>query len=265
MNITLSIDEQIAERAREKLRAVGKSLNQEIREHLQRLSGDDAQLERDLEFLLRTSGLGNSNSWKYDREDAYEDRLKWPQPKATPPEPPREVGRGQIVDPGILRETLERFIGRATVPGSAKQAAPVPAPRTPRTFLDTSILLWCDDAADPAKQHKAQALVVEHRAQGTGVVSFKVLEEYFVNATRKLGLDPALARQKVEAYSRFDLVEPVASDIFAAIDFHRLHPVSYWNCLVLHCAKKSGCSVVLTEELEHGQVMDGVRIANPFL
>ena len=77
MNITLSIDEQIAERAREKLRAMGKSLNQEIRDHLKHLAGDD-DLERDLEFLQSTAGLGNSNGWKYNREDVYEDRLKWP-------------------------------------------------------------------------------------------------------------------------------------------------------------------------------------------
>jgi len=79
MNITLSIDEQVAERAREKLRAVGKSLNQEIRDHLQHVAGDDdEQLERDLEFLQSTAGLGNSNGWKYNRDDAYEERLKWP-------------------------------------------------------------------------------------------------------------------------------------------------------------------------------------------
>ena len=77
MNITLSIDEQIAERAREKLRAMGKSLNQEIRDHLKHLAGDD-DLERDLEFLQSTAGLGNSNGWKYNRDDVYEDRLKWP-------------------------------------------------------------------------------------------------------------------------------------------------------------------------------------------
>jgi hypothetical protein len=79
MNITLSIDEQLVERARETLRTVGKSLNQEIREHLQHLAGDDhEQMERDLEFLRRTAGLGNSNGWKYNRDDAYEERLKWP-------------------------------------------------------------------------------------------------------------------------------------------------------------------------------------------
>lgn len=80
VNITLSIDEQVVERAREKLRATGKSLNQEIREHLAHLAGDDdEQLKRDLEFLQSTAGLGNSNGWKYNREDAYEERLKWPQ------------------------------------------------------------------------------------------------------------------------------------------------------------------------------------------
>jgi hypothetical protein len=76
MNIAFSIDEQIAERAREKLRAVAKSLNQEIGEHLQRPVRDEAQLERDLEFFERSSRLGNSNDWKNNREDAYEYRLK---------------------------------------------------------------------------------------------------------------------------------------------------------------------------------------------
>jgi hypothetical protein len=79
MNITLSIDEQTVARAREKLRAVGKSVNQEIREHLQHLAGDDAQLERDLEFLAKTSGMGKPEAgWKWNREEIYEDRLKWP-------------------------------------------------------------------------------------------------------------------------------------------------------------------------------------------
>src|ERR1039458_7355893 len=73
MNITLSIDEQIVERAREKLRATGKSVNQEIREHLQHVAGDD-DVERDMEYLRRTAGLGNSNGWKFNREELYERR-----------------------------------------------------------------------------------------------------------------------------------------------------------------------------------------------
>jgi len=60
MNITLSIDEKLVERAREKLRALGKSLNQEIRDHLQHVAGDD-DVEQDIEFLRKTAGpaIGN--------------------------------------------------------------------------------------------------------------------------------------------------------------------------------------------------------------
>jgi hypothetical protein len=78
MNVTLSIDEKLLERAREKLRATGKSINQEIREHLEHIAGD-ADLERDIQFLLQTSGQGRSDpGWKFDRDEIYEERLKWP-------------------------------------------------------------------------------------------------------------------------------------------------------------------------------------------
>jgi hypothetical protein len=78
MNITLSIDEQLVERAREKLRATGRTLNQEIREHLLHIVGDDEELERELEEFVRLSGRGDPGGWKWSREDAYEERLRWP-------------------------------------------------------------------------------------------------------------------------------------------------------------------------------------------
>jgi hypothetical protein len=71
MNITRSIDEQIAECARERLRAVGKSLNQKIREHLRHVAGDE-DLACELASLERTAGLGNSNGWKFNRVELYE-------------------------------------------------------------------------------------------------------------------------------------------------------------------------------------------------
>jgi hypothetical protein len=78
VNITLSIDEQLVERARERLRATGKTINQEIREHLQHIAGDD-DLERDIEFLENTSGLGRAEAgWKWNRDEIYEERTKWP-------------------------------------------------------------------------------------------------------------------------------------------------------------------------------------------
>ena len=75
VNITLSIDEKLVERAREKLRASGRTINQEIREHLRHIAGDDQeQLEQDLEFLERTAGSGDSGGWKFNRDELYERR-----------------------------------------------------------------------------------------------------------------------------------------------------------------------------------------------
>lgn len=75
MNITLSIDDQVVQRARDRLRATGKSLNQEIRDHLRRVAGDD-NIENDIEFLRSSAGLGNSSDWKWNRDELYEDRIK---------------------------------------------------------------------------------------------------------------------------------------------------------------------------------------------
>ena len=137
--------------------------------------------------------------------------------------------------------------------------------RPPLVFFDSNVLFYSEDARYPEKQRQAQSLIRSHRVNRSGVVSLQVLQEYFVNVTKKLGLDPALARAKVEIFSRFHLVEPALTDVLSAIDSHRLHHLSYWDALIVHCAKKSGCKIVLSEDMQHGQVIDGVRIINPFL
>src|ERR1035438_3315018 len=67
MNVTLSIDEQTVERARKRAQALGKSLNQLIRDYLQKLAGGDDS-ERSIEEFERLSGGGHSNGWKFDRD-----------------------------------------------------------------------------------------------------------------------------------------------------------------------------------------------------
>jgi len=139
------------------------------------------------------------------------------------------------------------------------------ADRLSRSFFDTNVLLYADDKQSPARQRRALDLIKEHLVQRTGAVSLQILQEYFVAAERKFKLDAGLIRQKIEIYTRFYVAEPGVSDILAAIDLHRLNPISFWDSLVLRMAKQSGCTVLLTEDLSHGQVMDGVRIVNPFL
>ena len=134
-----------------------------------------------------------------------------------------------------------------------------------RSFFDTNILVYADDRAAPTKQRRAIKLVAEHRRAGTGVVSLQVLQEYFVTVTRKLHLDPKIARRKVELLSEFDLVVPDLDDVLAAIDLYRLHGFSFWDALVLRAAKEAACIILLSEDLPSGRVIDGVRIVNPFV
>ena len=137
--------------------------------------------------------------------------------------------------------------------------------RPPRTFFDTNVLVYSDDPRDPAKQATAIDLVQDHLRLRTGVVSLQVLQEYFVSVTGKLKLDAELAKGRVEFFARFYVAEPTVGDILAAIDLHRLYRISLWDTLILRCAKQTGCSVLLTEDMQHGQVIDGVEIVNPFL
>ena len=139
-----------------------------------------------------------------------------------------------------------------------------PPARNVRAFLDTNVLVYSDDPRDPGKQARAFDLIAEHLRSRTGVVSLQVLQEYFVAATGKLKLNSELAKQRVEAFARFHVAEPTVTDILAAIDFHRLHNLSFWDALIVTSARRSGCSILLTEDLQHGQTLDGIRIVNPF-
>jgi predicted nucleic acid-binding protein len=133
-----------------------------------------------------------------------------------------------------------------------------------RSFFDTNVLLYADDESAPAKQRCSRDLVAKHRRARTGVISLQVLQEYFVNVTRKLHVDPRIARRKVEILAEFDVAVPEVADILAAIDLHRLHGFSFWDALVLRSAQQSGCRVLLSEDFQHGRAIDGIQVVNPF-
>ncbi len=73
MNLTLSVDEQLVERARKRARAMGKSLNELVREYLRNLAGDE-DAKRDMEVLraLSRRGKGRSRGWRFNREELHE-------------------------------------------------------------------------------------------------------------------------------------------------------------------------------------------------
>ena len=133
-----------------------------------------------------------------------------------------------------------------------------------RSFFDTNVLVYADDAAAPEKQRRAVELIAEHRRASTGVLSLQVLQEYFVTVTRKLSVDPRVARRKVELLAEFDVATPGVPDILAAIDLHRLYGFSFWDALILRSAQQAGCAVLFSEDMQEAREVDGLRIVNPF-
>ena len=133
-----------------------------------------------------------------------------------------------------------------------------------RSFLDTNVLLYSDDRDAPGKRRRALDLLAEHRLARSGVVSLQILQEYFAAATRKLGVEAAIARRKVELFANYHLVVLDVDDVLAAIDLYRLHQLAFWDALVVRAARQGGCSVLYTEDLQDGRSIDGVTIVNPF-
>lgn len=132
-----------------------------------------------------------------------------------------------------------------------------------RTFLDTNVLVYTVDDADPAKKNIARTLLAETTEL---VLSAQVLNEFYVTITRKLS--PAVApEQALELVRRLALLPCGAIDeqlVQRAIAAAQRWQLSYWDALVLEAARQAGCARILTEDLTHGAVYDGVRIENPF-
>ena len=133
-----------------------------------------------------------------------------------------------------------------------------------RSFLDSNVLVYSDDHDQPEKQETAINLLERTRLSGKGVLSTQVLQEYFVSVTKKLGVPASVARAKVDIFAHLEVVVIGIEDILAAIDFHRLHQLPFWDALIIRTALSGGCAVLFTEDMQHGQRFDGLEIRNPF-
>ncbi|HEY0512320.1 MAG TPA: PIN domain-containing protein [Thermoanaerobaculia bacterium] len=133
-----------------------------------------------------------------------------------------------------------------------------------RSFLDSNVLVYTDDAGAPEKQGQALDLVERCRTGRSGVVSTQVLQEYFVTATKKLRVSADIVKRKTELFGRFELVRIGLEDILAAADLHRIHQLSFWDALIVQAALRSGCSVLFSEDLQTGRRIEGLEVVNPF-
>ncbi|MGM0577664.1 MAG: PIN domain-containing protein [Myxococcota bacterium] len=133
-----------------------------------------------------------------------------------------------------------------------------------RAFVDTNVLVYCYDSDEPDK--RARALEVLAGSEPDLVLSTQVLQEFYVAATRRLArpVDPETAARAVGKLAELPVVQIDARMVVAAIATSRRHRLSLWDSLILRAALEAGCERVLTEDLQHGFELDGLRVENPF-
>lgn len=134
------------------------------------------------------------------------------------------------------------------------------------TFVDSNVLVYAHDRSEPHKQAIAQALLEELWAARTGRLSTQILQEFYVVATRKF--DPpmrrAAAREIIALYGTWPLVQIDVPLMLAASELEQAQVLSFWDALVVEAARRAGAARLVTEDLQDGRTVAGVRIENPF-
>ncbi len=134
-----------------------------------------------------------------------------------------------------------------------------------KVFFDSNILVYFADSADPQKQQIAENLIKNAVINDNGVISTQSLQEFFAATTRKLLCTKEKTKEYVENFSDSFTVEQVSVPlILKAINISIKNQFSFWDSLILSAAIQSGCIICYSEDLTNGQIIEGVKIVNPF-
>jgi predicted nucleic acid-binding protein len=134
-----------------------------------------------------------------------------------------------------------------------------------KIFIDTNILVYALDQADPVKQERARFLLQSLQGDNSGVISTQVLQEFYIVCTKKIHLDPLLVKSIIHSFRNYETVVICPELIQDAIDCSILNQVSFWDALIIVSAESACCEKIWTEDLNPGQVIRGIKIENPFL
>ena len=138
---------------------------------------------------------------------------------------------------------------------------------TDKVFVDTNILVYAHDLDAGNKHDQAAEIVSQVWESRNGVLSTQVLQEFYVTLTRKVSstLSKLEARKLVQKYSHWHLVLNNLSIILQASEIEESNNISFWDALIVSAAYSQNVPTILTEDLNHGQIIEGIFIRNPFI
>jgi predicted nucleic acid-binding protein len=135
-----------------------------------------------------------------------------------------------------------------------------------KAFIDTNIIIYAYDVTAGKKHETARIIITGLWDSGLGVISTQVLQEFFVNVVQKIPkpIDKQQAKEIVRDLLKWHVVVNTGDSIIDAIDICLRFGYSFWDSMIIEAAIKGGATVLISEDLQDGQVVSGVTIKNPF-
>lgn len=137
-------------------------------------------------------------------------------------------------------------------------------PAADRFFVDTNVLLYQVDASETVKRARAHSWMDALWEAGAGALSWQVLHEFYVNATKKLSSSTSYARRVVELFTQWQPVDTTYALIQRAWYWGDKAGLSYWDALIVAAAERRGCQWLLSEDFQAGQKLGSIIVVNPF-
>ena len=133
-------------------------------------------------------------------------------------------------------------------------------------FVDTNVLLYAQDPRDPSKRRSAEVWLTHCWAHRCGRLSTQVLNELYANLRKAApGMTAEAAREIVRRYRSWQPWAVDAQTVDRAWALQDRFSFSYWDALIVASAQQLGCTLLITEDLQHGMNVDQLRLMNPFL
>ena len=134
-------------------------------------------------------------------------------------------------------------------------------------FIDTNVLIYAVDDKDKAKRDRARTWLAHCWENRCGRLSNQVLNKFYVNVRKKLGSAEVipLAKDEIRRYEQWKPQLIDRSLVESAWVIETRYGFSYWDSMVVAAAQRQECAMLLTEDMQHGQVVDRLRVVNPFL
>ncbi len=135
-----------------------------------------------------------------------------------------------------------------------------------KVFLDTNVLVYAHDLDAGNKHHIARNIVKDLWEKRNGVLNTQVLQEFYINVTKKIPnpILPLEAKEIIRSYMCWDIKENLRMSIIRASELEEKYHISFWDALIVVAAYKAKFDKILTEDLNSGQIIEGILVENPF-